>query len=39
MPILKVADAGGRFDGSPFPASATIADVVAGVDRARVQPG
>ena len=32
MPILKVADAGGRFDGSPFPASATIAGVVAGVD-------
>ena len=32
-PILKVADAGGRFDGSPFPASATIAGVVAGVDR------
>ena len=31
-PILKVADAGGRFDGSPFPASATIAGVVAGVD-------
>jgi len=31
-PILKVTDAGGRFDGSPFPASATIAGVVAGVD-------
>ncbi len=31
-PILKVADAGGRFDGSPFPASATIAGVIAGVD-------
>jgi hypothetical protein len=33
-PILKVADAGGRFDGSPFPASVTIAGVVAGVDAA-----
>ena len=34
-PILKVADAGGgRFDGSPFPASATIAGAVAGVDSA-----
>ena len=31
-PILKVTDAGGRFDGSPFPASATIAGAVAGVD-------
>ena len=31
-PILKVTDAGGRFDGSPFPASATIAGAIAGVD-------
>lgn len=31
-PILEVTDAGGRFDGSPFPASATIAGAVAGVD-------
>jgi len=31
-PILEVADAGGRFDGSPFPASVTIAGAVAGVD-------
>ncbi len=33
-PIVKVTDAGGRFDGSPFPAVATIAGAVAGVDDA-----
>ncbi len=32
-PILEVADAGGRFSGSPFPASVMIAGTVAGVDR------
>ncbi len=32
-PILKVTDDGGRFDGSAFPASATIKGAVAGVDR------
>ncbi len=31
-PILKVADAGGRFDGSSFPAVVTIAGAVVGVD-------
>jgi len=30
-PILKVTDAGGRFDGSPFPASVAIFGAVAGV--------
>jgi hypothetical protein len=31
-PTVKVVDNGGRFDGAPFPAVATIAGVVAGVD-------
>ena len=31
-PTLNVIDIGGRFDGSPFPASATIIGAVAGVD-------
>jgi len=31
-PILRVTDAGGAFDGKPFPAFVTIAGVLAGVD-------
>jgi hypothetical protein len=31
-PTVTVTDAGGMFDGSPFPATATIAGVVSGVD-------
>ena len=31
-PALEVTDAGGRFDGSAFPASATVAGAVSGVD-------
>ncbi len=33
-PILEVTAAGGRFDGGPFPAVATIAGAIAGVDNA-----
>jgi subtilisin family serine protease len=32
VPTVNVTDAGGRFDGGAFPASATIAGVVSGVD-------
>jgi methionine-rich copper-binding protein CopC len=32
VPTVNVTDAGGRFDGGAFPASATIAGVVPGVD-------
>ncbi len=31
-PVVTVTDAGGTFDGSPFPGTGTIAGVVAGVD-------
>ncbi len=31
-PVLSVSDAGGTFNGQPFPATATVAGVVAGVD-------
>jgi hypothetical protein len=31
-PTVTVTDGGGMFDGSPFPATATIAGVVSGVD-------
>ena len=31
-PVFTVSDAGGTFNGSPFPAQGTVAGVVAGVD-------
>jgi Bacterial Ig-like domain (group 3)/PKD domain/NHL repeat/Beta-propeller repeat len=32
LPVISVIDAGGVFNGSPFPATATIAGIVSGVD-------
>jgi uncharacterized repeat protein (TIGR03803 family) len=32
MPAVHVSDAGGTYDGNPFPASASVAGVVPGVD-------
>jgi hypothetical protein len=32
LPVISVSDAGGVFNGSPFPATATIAGIVSGVD-------
>jgi hypothetical protein len=31
-PVISIADAGGTYNGQPFPATATVAGVVAGVD-------
>jgi PhoPQ-activated pathogenicity-related protein len=31
-PVISVTDAGGTFNGNPFPATATIAGIVSGVD-------